>query len=135
MSASRAFQKAIAARLKAHAGVAALVGARVYDTPPADAVCPYLSFGPSSAVPDDEEGIWGREETLQIDVWTRANGLLHPCREITDAVYDALHEVTLDLDMPYANVETNVTLLQVFQDPDGITGHGVVQVTGMVERI
>jgi hypothetical protein len=134
MSASRAFQKAVVARLKVHAGVSAAVGAKVYDTPPADAAYPYISFGPSSAVPDDEEGIWGREETLQIDVWTRDNGLLHPCRAITDAVYDALHEVTLDLDMPWANVETNVTLLQVFQDIDGITGHGVVQVTGMVEK-
>jgi hypothetical protein len=135
MSSSRAFQMAVAARLKAHAGVSAAVGAKVYDTPPAVAAYPYISFGPSSAVPDDEEGIRAREETLQVDVWTRDNGLLHPCRAITDAVYDALHEVTLDLDMPYANVETNVTLLQVFQDPDGITGHGVVQVTGMVERI
>lgn len=134
MSASRAFQKAVVAALKADATVASFVGARVYDMAPADAGYPYLSLGPSSTVPDDDEGIEGREETLQIDVWDRSNGLMHPCRAIADAVYAALHEVTLSLDGAYANVETNVTLMQVFADPDGLTAHGVVQVTGMIER-
>ena len=134
MSASRAYQKAVVAALKADAGVAAFVGSRIYDMAPADASYPYISLGPSSVVPDNADCIEGREETIQIDVWDRSNGLMHPCRAIADAVYDALHEVTLTLDDPFANVETNVTLMQVFGDPDGITAHGVVQVTGMVER-
>lgn len=135
MSASRAFQKAVIAALKADAGVAAFVGSRVYDMAPAAEDYPYISLGPSSTVPDNDECIEGREETVQIDVWDRSDGLMHPCRAITDAVYAALHEITLTLDDPYANVETNVTLAQVFGDPDAITAHGVVQVTGLIETV
>lgn len=133
MSASRALQKAIVAALKADATVAASVGARVYDMAPADAAYPFISFGPTSVVPDNAELITGREETVQVDIWDRSNGLMHPARALADAVYDVLHEETLTLDDPYANVECNVTLLQVFMDPDGLTAHGVVQVTAMVE--
>lgn len=135
MSASRALQKAVVAALKANATVSGLVGARVYDMQPADAVYPFVSLGPSSFVPSDDECIEARDETLQIDVWSRDNGLMHPCRAITDAVFAALHEVTLTLDDPYANVETNITLAQVFMDPDGLTAHGVVQVTAMIETV
>ncbi len=123
------------AALKADTAVADFVAARIYDFPPADATFPYISLGPSSVVPDNADCIEGREETLQIDVWDRSNGLMHPCRAIVDAVYSAFHEVTLTLDDPYANVETNVTLMQVFMDPDGLTAHGVVQVTGMIETV
>lgn len=136
MSASRALQKAVVAALRGDATLANFVGARVYDMQPADAVYPFVSLGPSSFVSDNDECIEGREETLQIDVWARDNGLMHPCRAITDAVYGALHEATLSLDDPYANVECNVTLgAQVFMDPDGLTAHGVVQITAMVETI
>lgn len=135
MSGSRALQKAVVTALRADATVAGLVGARVYDMPPAAAVYPFVSLGPSSSVPADDECIDAREESLQIDIWDRSNGLMHPCRAITDAVYAALHEISLTLDDPYANVETNVTTAQVFMDPDGLTAHGVVQIIAMVETI
>jgi hypothetical protein len=133
MSASRAYQKAIAAALEADPAVAALVGARIYDNPPKDPAFPHVVLGATDFVPTDEECIDGREETIQIDVWARNDGKLHPCKAVVDAVYGALHQVTLALDDPYANVETNVTLVRVFADADGITAHGVVQVTAMIE--
>jgi hypothetical protein len=34
----------------------------------------------------------------------------------------ALHKVKLTLEDLFANVETNVTLMQAFLDPDGLTG-------------
>jgi hypothetical protein len=40
-------QKAVVARLKADAGVTALVGQRIYDRVPPDAVFPYVSLGRS----------------------------------------------------------------------------------------
>lgn len=135
MSASRALQKALIARLKADAGVAAFVGARIYDQAPADAAFPFISLGPSSVVPADAECIRAREETIQFDIWSRDNGLLHPCRAISDAVYDALHQTTLALDSPYANLEVNITLMQTFLDADGLTAHGVLQVAAMVETV
>jgi hypothetical protein len=134
MSASRAFQKAVVARLKADATVASQVGARIYDIEPAEAVYPYITLGDMDTVSDDEEGIAGRVTTLQIDIWCRDNGLRHPCRAIVDAVYAAFHEVTLDLEMPWANVETNVFLARDVRDPDGLTTHGIVQVSAMIER-
>lgn len=134
MSASRAFQKAVVSALQADPAVAAAVGARIYDTPPIDAVYPYISLGNMDTTPDNDEGIEGRVTTLQIDIWSRDNGLRHPCRAIVDAVYAIFDEATLALDGPYANVETNVFLAQDFMDPDGLTAHGVVQVSAMIER-
>jgi hypothetical protein len=122
MRVSRAFQKALVATLKAHAGVSALVGSRVYDVVPVTAVFPYISLGPSSVVPDCADCIDGREEMVQLDVWDRSSGLTHPCPAITDALCLALHKVTLTLEDLFANVETNVTLMQAFLDPDGLTG-------------
>lgn len=133
MSASLAYQEAIVAALKANATVAALVADRVFGRPPVGAAFPYISIGASDFVPTDDECIDSREETLQIDVWDRSDGRLNPCRGVVDAVYVALHQTTLTLDDPYANVETNVELVRVFLDADGLTAHGVVQVMAMIE--
>jgi hypothetical protein len=55
-----AWQAAVIARLKADATVAALVGARVYDEPPQDAVFPYIRLGAVEVdiVPTDGRTAW-----------------------------------------------------------------------------
>lgn len=133
MSASAELQKAVYDRLAADAGVAAIVGTRIYDNVPADAATPYLSFGPSDYAPEDAECVTGRRETLQVDCWTRDQGRLRPARELADAVKTALHDAPLAL-ANAALVEIEVTLVRVLQDPDGITGHGVIQATALIEE-
>lgn len=133
MSASRAFQKAIVALLRADAGVGALVGDRIYDGPPAAATFPYVSIGPSDFVAFDAELLTAREETIQLDVWDRSNGQKNTCRAIVDAIHSALHRVEMALDDPYAAALVTVGVVRVLDDPDGVTAHGILPVTGHIE--
>lgn len=136
MSASTELQELIEATLKADAAVSAIVVARVYDiAPPEDRrTYPDITFGPSDLVPDDMECILGREETFQLDCWTQEHGRLKGCRAIVDAVKRALHLAPLSLS-ENALVLMRVELTRVLRDPDGIRGHGIVQVTASVEEV
>lgn len=135
MSASGELQALIYARLIADAGVTAIVGQRVHDPAPPDeeAVYPFLSFGPSDVVEDDAECITGRVETVQIDCWSRSGGRKLEAKQLADAVKAALHLYDGE---PTENalVEMRVTAIRVFNDPDGLTAHGVVTVQCIVEE-
>lgn len=107
----------------------------VYDkiqTAPFGTKTAYISFGPMDANEDDADCITGLSVTVQLDVWSRAVGFLE-CRNLTDLVRKKLHRASLTL-ADNALVDINVTLTRVFRDPDGITSHGVVQVTCLVEE-
>jgi len=126
-------QKMIYDRLIADPDVSQFVADRVYDGPPPGAEFPYVSFGPSDFTPDDAECIVGREETIQLDVWSNDSGRLNPCKEIADTVKASLHEFAGALTV-HALVSLRVTSVRVFLDPDGITAHGVLTVTALVEE-
>lgn len=132
-SSSYELQVALRALLLADTDVSAAVGARIYDGPPADVVFPYLSFGPSYAVPDDAQCIDGVEEVLQVDVWARDDGKVWPCRDLVAAVRRALHRAEVSL-ATHACALCRVELSRVLDDPDGITKHGVVQVSARLEE-
>jgi hypothetical protein len=69
--ASLPLQAAILAALKADAGVIALVNAKsIYDTPPAGALKPYLSFGPVQLIPEHSDEYVGGDTALQLDAWS-----------------------------------------------------------------
>lgn len=134
MSSAAEFQKLIFDTLKANAAVMALANS-VYDsipTSPFGAKTAYISFGPVDTNEDDADCITGVETTLQIDVWSRAPGFVE-CKRLTDLVKKALHRKSLELS-ENALVDVWVPLVRVFRDPDGITSHGVVQVTAMIEE-
>ena len=133
MSISVAFQDFIIATLKADPAVSALVADRIYDEPPSTRTFPYISLGPTDFVTDDADCIDAREETIQIDCWTRANGRKWPCKQIVDAVVNALRDETGEL-AEGALVSLNIELSRVMDDPDGITAHGIVQVTGLIDE-
>jgi len=133
MSASKAFQKAIVAALKADASVGAVVGDRIYDNPPAEAVFPYISIGPSDFVPFDAQDMVAREETVQIDIWSRDHGKKAECKAIVDAAFAALHRTIPVIDDPYALTFIYVTPSRVQDDPDGVTAHGFLTVAGHIE--
>jgi hypothetical protein len=121
-------------RLVASAAVGALVADRIYDNAPLDAEYPYLSFGPSDTVEADAEGITARIETVQIDCWARGNARIRPAKELADVVKKALHLYEGEM-ADHALVEMRVTLTRCFMDADGLTGHGVVQVSCIVEEL
>jgi len=138
MSASAALQKLFYEALRANAGVSAMVGDRVYDHVPADgagkvtAEFPYISFGAYDFVPDDSDCIYAGEHTVQIDIWSRAVGKVE-AKTITDAVRRLLRDYEADMG-DYGLVEMRVDLAEVIGDPDGLTSHGIVQVTALIEE-
>ncbi len=133
MSVSVAFQDLVLTKLKAASAVTAIVGARIVDGNDDSLDYPNITFGPSDSTPDDVDCIRGREETLQLDCWTREGGKKWPCRKLVDAVKAALHDADGVLSTG-ALVLMRVDLVRVFDDPDGITTHGVVQVAGIIEE-
>jgi len=133
MSVSVSFQDLVLARLEASAAVTAIVDDRIVDGNYDGLAYPNITFGASDFTPDDADCIRGREETLQLDCWTREGGKKWPCRKLVDAVKTALHDADGVLSTG-ALVLMRVDLVRVFDDPDGITTHGVVQVTGIIEE-
>lgn len=136
MSVSVAFQDLIIARLKASTDVVNIVGDGIYDGVPSTAQHPYISLGASDLRTDDADCIKAREETIQIDCWTRSKGRIWPCRELVDAVVRALDDDLQDEDdmTEGALVSLSVELSRAFMEPDNETGHGVVQVTGLIDE-
>lgn len=136
MSVQAELQKLILDTLKAEAAVMALVNG-VYDRVPDSPWGPaskngYITFGPHDVVEDDADCITGGEHTLQIDCWSRQVGLVH-AKRITDAVKAALHDQGLSLSKN-ALVQMRVTMRRALPDPDGLTSHGIVMVTAMIEE-
>lgn len=135
MSSAAALQKSIFEALSGDAAIMS-IAAGIYDAVPSDpfrSKTAYISFGASDTVDDDAECIIGLEVTYQIDVWSRAVGSVE-CKRLTDLVRKALHHRSLDLSAG-AMVDTRVELTRVFRDPDGITRHGVVQVSALIEEV
>jgi hypothetical protein len=133
MSTSVALQDLILAKLQADVGVKAIVADRIVDGPDDSTLFPYVSFGPMDFISDDADCIDAREETVQLDCWSRDQNRKWPCKQLVDAVKSALHEEEGELTAG-ALVQMRVTLIRVFDDPDGLTTHGVVQVTATIEE-
>jgi hypothetical protein len=120
-------QKAVVARLKAHSGVAALIAGRVYDRAPEGVAFPYVSIGPAFVTPFDAQAMRGTEVVLQLDVWSRKPGAVE-CRQIMAAINAALHWHDLALDAGKA-VLCRASSRRNMPDPDGVTTHGVVELS------
>ncbi|MDW9818173.1 DUF3168 domain-containing protein [Sinorhizobium meliloti] len=134
MSSSVELQDLYLNALKGNAAIMALVGG-IYDRVPKNPYgkkTAYISFGADDSTENDAECITGREITSQLDVWSIEPGKTE-CKTIVDLVRRALHRQPLAL-TENALVDIWVTLVRVLPDPDGLTTHGVVQVTAMVEE-
>ncbi len=134
MGVSFELQQHIYSLLTSDATVIGLVD-RVYDQvsePPFGKKEAYISFGASDYVTADAECITAGEITQQIDIWSRDGGRAK-CSTICDAVKQALHENKAPLSVN-AKSRMRVTLFRIFKEPDGLTHHGVVQVTALIEE-
>lgn len=130
--------------LRASTALTALVGTKIYDRVPEkmaggvlvpDVASPYISFGPVTVVPDDADCIDGEEITFQIDVWSWGSGLAYgsvQARLIAGIVRKVLHRADLVL-VDNSLVSIAHELTRILRDPDGVTNHGVIQFTALVE--
>jgi hypothetical protein len=135
MSPMEELQKLVFDLLKADAATMALVNG-VYDRVPAGAFATpkeaYISFGPHDVTEDDAECIVGGEHTFQIDCWSRKVGAVN-CKAIVGAVKARLHGAIAEL-ATNALVEMRVIQHRTFDDPDGLTTHGIVMVTALIDE-
>jgi hypothetical protein len=132
MSVSVALQKLVFDALRADAGLNGMIGGRVYDRVLDAPTFPYVSFGAYDFVSDDADCITAGDHTLQVDIWSRAVGKVE-AKQITDRARRILHGHEGDLG-EYGLVDMRVDLAQVIGDPDGLTSHGILQVTASIEE-
>ena len=127
---SAEFQKLVVLTLRGDPGVSAIIADRVETSQPASARFPYISIGASDTLPDDAACIDAQIETLQLDCWSRQQGNNIECKRLVSAVKRALHWAGDGGGiMAPANVDfLYVNSIRVLEDPDGITGHGIVSV-------
>lgn len=116
---------ALKSRLKADAGVSALVSDRIYTDVPQGAAFPYIAFGPIVAEPWDSSCTNGSEIFPQIDVWSRKPGPAE-CLSVRGAVYAALHDQTLAV-ANNDHVLMRVDNARYMRDRDGETHHGIIR--------
>lgn len=126
-------QKALVGRLKADAGVTALVAGRVYDQPPPSPVFPYISIGPDQTLPDRADCYDGSEVTLQVDVWSRAPGFPE-AKRIAEAVRAALADAPLTL-TGHSLVDIALVEARNLRDPDGLTSHAALTFRALTEPV
>jgi hypothetical protein len=125
-------QKAIVAALKADPAVNAIVAGRVYDGVPANAVKPYVSFGPFQLLPEHADCLNGGEAIIQLDGWAAGPSTVQ-VKQLGAAIANALDFAPLALDLPQQLVELTVEQTQYLRDPDGITAHAVVTLHAFTE--
>ncbi len=134
---------AVKAALLDDAKIASLVEGRIFDRVPerqdgsADIATPYISFGSTDELPADVDCIDGVEITIQIDVWSAGDDLAYSsaeCRTISERVRRVLHDADLAL-QTNALASLSYVLKRILRDPDGVTHHGVIQFTAVVETI
>lgn len=124
-------QEAIIQRLRTDVGVTAFVAQRIFDQVPAATPFPYISYGSDQILQDDVTCITAYEASVQIDVWSRANGQPE-MKRIAGAVRAALHAAEFDL------AEHGLVLIEheqtrYLQDPDGLTSHGALTFRALVD--
>jgi hypothetical protein len=130
---SLALQKAVVAALVADAAVGALIGDRIYDAQPRDAIFPYLTIGQVNTTDWSTGTEDGGEHQLTLHAWSRERGK-RECYAIGEAVEAALHDAALTLD-GHALVNLRFEFAETRRDPDGITFHGAMRFRAVTEPV
>lgn len=128
---SLALQKAVFAMLVGDAGVGALVGDRIHDVAPRNAVFPYVAFGDLRTDDWSTGSSSGAEHRLTLHAWSRHRGKAEALA-ILDAIVFALDEAPLDLDGHHlVNLQFEASI--VAAEADGVTWRGTARFRAVTE--
>jgi len=125
-------QKAVFAALVGDAGVGALIGDRIYDAAPRNAVFPYVAIGTVETLDWSTGTETGAEHRLTLHAWSRERGKAESYA-IMEAVRAALDGAALALD-GHALVNLRFEAGSAGRDPDGLTWHGVMRFRAVTEE-
>lgn len=130
-------QTGIIAKLKADAGVLALLGgmANVFDSPPGTPPSPYITVGDGQTVPDlADNGYDGADVYVNVHVWSRRDGDMTEAKLIAAAVKASLGDGTqLVVDGSVRVVQMYPMARHDLRDPDGQTAHIVLMFCAFTE--
>lgn len=125
-------QGAIIVRLRADADVAAIVGPRVYDIPPASgAAYPYISIGYTDYRTEDYDCAYGGEITIQVDCVSSTNSYAQ-VRQMASAVRSALRD--WEPELPTNALVTLDHWRTDYNRIDGAINHASIRYTAIVEE-
>jgi hypothetical protein len=115
-----AMQKGLRAALAANAGVAALVGARIYDEPPQNVVFPYLRMVDINPAAFDTDTTEGAEISISVEAYSRSASGRVEAAQMAEAVRAALHRQEASLTVSgFTLVELIFQTFNVTRDADG----------------
>jgi len=147
MNAETELQKALVAKLRGDAALAALLAPHsfkaatpaVYDYVPQadkaedDSKFPYVVVGDTTAAQWDTDDIDGHEHTATLHIWDRYRGGTR-VRAIQSAIYEALHRASLVL-TGHSSIFCYFDYSGTVGDPDPRTEHGVVRYRIVTQEI
>lgn len=123
-SAESAVQAAVYGALKGDDALSAMpVEGKIFDLVPSTIAYPWIRVGEMTAVPFDTQDSAGQEHTVTIHSWSQYLGHKE-VKEIMASIYSVLHNAVLTV-VGHQTVLCMFEFSQVFDDPDGITHHGV----------
>lgn len=132
MSHELALQKALIAHLKADAAVQALLGERVWDTPPASAGYPHLHISRSESRPVNADG-GGLEHLLTLTIISSFQGA-EEAKAAMAAVRARLTDAVLEADA-FRTVSLGVRFTDVWRSPTGPRTYAVLRVRAVTEEL
>lgn len=131
-AAAVALRAAIHDALIADNGVtAALGGHRIYDSPPSDAVFPYVSLGEARFLDASSDGGQTQEHQLTLHAWSRQGGHKE-AHVIAGALLAALDDAPL-APSGHRLVNLRFSLADIRREADGRTYHALVRFRAVTE--
>ncbi|WP_306017198.1 DUF3168 domain-containing protein [Oceanicaulis sp. MMSF_3324] len=132
MSAEAAFQSGLLAHLKADAGVAAVLGERVFDLPRLGVRYPFLYLGrvESEAADASETRLVELRQTLLI---RGRRDDADTIKQALGAIRAALDTALLALEPPHQAIHARVVYADLFSTPDSRVMQGLVRVRALLQ--
>ena len=131
MSADLELQKALWARLSGDAALAALLGTRLHDNPPADTGFPYLTLGENETRDWSSGDSRGAEHFLAFHVYSRRGGRAE-AKAVLAAIAAALEDAALAL-AGHVLVNLQWRGSETRREADGLTWRGTIRFRAVTE--
>lgn len=126
-------QQAVVAALKDDDDLAALVDERVFDSVPARAAYPYLTYGPVLLRDWSTGSNAGQEHAVSLTLYSRQPGF-RECYAMTDAITACLDQASLDL-TGHKLVSLRFDTAEFERETDTLTTRAVVTFRALTEKL
>lgn len=124
-------QKALYERFSGHAPLMDRITG-VFDDAPKDQLAPYVTMGESTVMDWGTKVNDGEEVTATLHCWSEYPGK-REAKEILSLMLEALSE-PLTIEGGFSVDLSRLEMMEVLDDPDGVTKHGVLRVRFLISQ-